>query len=791
MKKNLLYTFLLAALATSCTDEGFMKQGGSSEQASGNGSKVYIQNFLQEPDSVDVQALVTRGVVETNPDVNGVCQAEWLTTQVEDDEIDIYELGDGDKFTYFATAKLHKDSKIEDHSWEGYNSWFGETMDFIDYRPGKKYIAVCGTKAINDYSKWTFDPYNPTLNFDGQKSYPEDNRSINLDYDFMVSNLVQPEWDDERVKATQPDFHFNHIGALVKYNLYNLPADKKITKIIVSSPTSNFMASDGSAIPLGFHVTAPFPLVWDTDNPNGNNCYPDYLNQMKYYTSATAPLEVTICDEDETIGRAPESVSSSDKYADYQTKLTASFFTTEALFSDGLTRRKDALVVRAVAEDGSEYVCVTSEDADAYLSGRTYIRNVVMQPDNVTLAQTSGYVDLGLPSGTLWDAVNFGAVSPEYTGNYYAWGETGVKTSYNWGNYKHASSGNITKYTAADNKLLLESTDDIFEKSNPNNSLPTQEQIRELVFKCRWQEVYYKGTVGSLVTGPNGNQIFIPYAGYKDGTNTLYQSAHAYLWSKSFRGFDTMNDEVAGVLHAFGEGKRNNYSLEKAYGCPVRCVRKKAIDFNGHDYVDLGLPSRTYWAKMNVGATSPEDIGYRLAWGETEPKDEYTWDNYKYFDQYNSNGGAVLSKYGSGQHVLDPEDDAATVHLGGDWKMPTYAALGELYSNCYWEWTDNYNETNTSGYIVYALKSSYDKGVKNTRNSGKTPVGSYSITDAHIFLPVRNENRNYYWTSNSVFLNSAIPQVPMLYVSDQEVRESSKYFTTAFYLGNSVRAIIR
>lgn len=757
MKKNLLYTFLLAALAASCTDEGFMKQGGSSEQASGNGSKVYIQNFLQEPDSVDVQALATRGVVETNPDANGICQAEWFTTQEE--ELDIYELGDDNKFIYFTTAKLHPNSQVDNHSWEGYDSWFGETMDFVDYKPGKKYIAVCGTKAINNYSKWTFDPYNPTLNFNGQKSYPKDNESVNLDYDFMVSNLVQGELDEKGHLVSQPDFHFNHVGALVKYNLYNLPADKKITKIIVSSPTSNFIASDGSAVPLGFHVTAPFPLTWDISNPNGNNSSLDYLNIMKYFTSATAPLEVTICDENETIGRTPESVSSSDKYADYQTKLTASLFTTEALFSDGLTRRKDALVIKAIADDGSSYVCVTSEDADAYISGRTYIRNVVMKPDNVTLAQTSGYVDLGLPSRTLWEAVNLGATAPEETGDYYAWGEVEAKATYNWNNYKYGTEENIKKYTYSDGLGLLEAKDDIFENQNPNISLPTQEQIRELVFKCRWQEVYYNGSVGSLVTGPNGNQIFIPYAGYKSGTNTLYQGARAYLWSKSLTGFYNNNNNMAGVLNAFGDGKRNNNSMYKAYGIPVRAVRKKPTDFNGHyDYVDLGLPSRTLWASMNLGAINPLEVGDKYAWGETQTKNEYTPENYKYY-KGDYIYGHDYTKYQNRNEQLEPEDDVVHVTWGGDWKMPSRHQVDELVDYCCFVETDSYKGSGVPGIIVYKAKSINDRAMFK-RFDGTTydinasrPVdsygeieSSYSIDkDPHLFF-----SASTFWT-NTVY----------------------------------------
>ena len=110
-----------------------------------------------------------------------------------------------------------------------------------------------------------------------------------------------------------------------------------------------------------------------------------------------------------------------------------------------------------------------------------------------------------------------------------------------------------------------------------------------------------------------------------------------------------------------------------------------------HAYVDLGLPSGLLWATCNVGADSPEDYGDYFAWGETETKSEYCWSTYKWCNgsettltKYNndSNYGTVDNKT-----VLDLEDDAARANWGGDWRMPTYDEMRELYDNCTWEWT--------------------------------------------------------------------------------------------------------
>ena len=98
-------------------------------------------------------------------------------------------------------------------------------------------------------------------------------------------------------------------------------------------------------------------------------------------------------------------------------------------------------------------------------------------------------------------------------------------------------------------------------------------------------------------------------------------------------------------------------------------------------YVDLGLSVK--WATCNLGATKPEDYGNYYAWGETLPKDSYSWDNYK-FGNENS-----ISKYNKtdAKKNLDADDDAATVNLGRPWRIPTYDEIKDLINKCAWRWT--------------------------------------------------------------------------------------------------------
>ena len=185
---------------------------------------------------------------------------------------------------------------------------------------------------------------------------------------------------------------------------------------------------------------------------------------------------------------------------------------------------------------------------------------------------------------------------------------------------------------------------------------------------------------------------------------------------------------------------------------------------NGHDYVDLGLTSGTRWATCNVGASKPQDYGNYYAWGETATKSYYDWSTYKYGSEYDE-----LTKYCSDSSygkdgftdtktTLDLSDDAAYVNWGGKWRMPTEAQCEELSDECYWVWTSSYNNSNVKGYIVYKAKTSSDKGRKIYKDG--TPSSSYSLSDAHIFLPAAGYriygdlgnagSYGFYWSSSLI-----------------------------------------
>ena len=152
------------------------------------------------------------------------------------------------------------------------------------------------------------------------------------------------------------------------------------------------------------------------------------------------------------------------------------------------------------------------------------------------------YVDLGLPSGTIWATRNVGANNPWDYGNYYAWGETNSKAKFDWSTYKYAKGDqeNLTKYTYiyTDKLATLEETDDIAcQEWGSEWCMPTYRQFQELCDYCsyEWKSNYNgKGMAGMVFqSNKNGNTIFLPAAG-RIGTAAVPGSS-GYYWSSSIQ----------------------------------------------------------------------------------------------------------------------------------------------------------------------------------------------------------------------------------------------------------------
>lgn len=131
---------------------------------------------------------------------------------------------------------------------------------------------------------------------------------------------------------------------------------------------------------------------------------------------------------------------------------------------------------------------------------------------------------------------------------------------------------------------------------------------------------------------------------------------------------------------------------------------------NGHEYIDLGLPSNTKWATCNIGASSPEFCGNYFAWGEISPQKSYEG---KYSNTYGKSKETLISNgIISTDGELKPSYDAATVNWGEEWKMPNKQECEELIQLCKWEWckvgkTNGYQITGPNGNSIFIPASGY------------------------------------------------------------------------------------
>lgn len=214
-----------------------------------------------------------------------------------------------------------------------------------------------------------------------------------------------------------------------------------------------------------------------------------------------------------------------------------------------------------------------------------YVQRSLAEVDSITFSLPESaekaykYVDLGLPSGTLWADRNVGADSPEGYGDYFAWGETAPKNTYHWSTYKwcQGSPTTMTKYCTdisfgtVDNKTVLDLEDDAaYVNMGPEWRMPTRTELNELNNNCTWTWTTQNETRGYKVTGPNGNSIFLPAAGGCSDSNLQGVGSYGGYWSSSLGGGDPWN---AWDLYFYSGTHLTNYSARE-YGCTVRAVAR-------------------------------------------------------------------------------------------------------------------------------------------------------------------------------------------------------------------------
>ncbi len=217
-------------------------------------------------------------------------------------------------------------------------------------------------------------------------------------------------------------------------------------------------------------------------------------------------------------------------------------------------------------------------DGEINIADVNAIINIIL---NLVVEEEHEWVDLGLPSGTLWATCNVGASNPEELGSYFAWGETATKDFYDWSTYKWCNNNymKMTKYCTVsnygndgfvDNKTELDFEDDAaYVNWGPSWRIPSYEQFEELCTSCTSLWTQHNGVNGLMFTGPNGNNLFLPATGMLWGKGLGGVGADGYYWSRTL--YNYPNDALILIF------KSNVLSYwdcsYRSIGLTVRAVR--------------------------------------------------------------------------------------------------------------------------------------------------------------------------------------------------------------------------
>ena len=418
----------------------------------------------------------------------------------------------------------------------------------------------------------------------------------------------------------------------------------------------------------------------------------------------------------------------------------------------------------------------TNEKGTAYGNEKSFTTLESEEEETSGFINGYGYIDLGLPSGLLWATHNVGATTPEEYGDYYAWGETKTKESYD-------SFNSITYGVDIDDFSGNARYDVARKKWGFTWRLPTNEEIQELIDNCTWTWTTQNGVNGcAVISNSNGKSIFMPSAGHRRDVS-LYNSGEQGYYMSSAQDYNNSTEYTRVVYfdsedaYRLGIARCNGYTVRPVSDVPTeepietvptiitnnvtyikstsaicggdvfsdggatiteygvcwstsqnptigdnhtvdgsgvnyysstlsslspnttyyvrayasnengisygdeKCFTTKLNDdpltgeINGHEYVDLGLPSGLKWATCNVGANSPEGYGDYYAWGEITTKEVYTEETCSTF------GVELGNISGNAQY------DVARNKWGSTWRMPTLDEQKELFLYCDWIWT--------------------------------------------------------------------------------------------------------
>ena len=243
---------------------------------------------------------------------------------------------------------------------------------------------------------------------------------------------------------------------------------------------------------------------------------------------------------------------------------------------------------------------------------------------------------------------------------------------------------------------------------NPNEQLKLLEGVLDKYFsdelKYPDDPLSYKGKLYYCIGEIEGT---LRYMTYTDDKFKAIRKAIEALAGENAK-LDGILDNMTKIVEAIQAG---NTSEKEGWAEIARqlALLKAAAGIGGStdkvEYVDLGLPSGNLWAKCNLGASSPEAYGDYYAWGEVEPKQEYTKSNYKWYKEGAPSQGFTKYNNEDGKLTLEDEDDAVIQKLGNGWRTPTLADFRELTNQKY----TTIEKTTLNGVAGYQITSKKNK----------------------------------------------------------------------------------
>lgn len=339
---------------------------------------------------------------------------------------------------------------------------------------------------------------------------------------------------------------------------------------------------------------------------------------------------------------------------------------------------------------------------NTYINGNPVLPNVSFCKDQNDVHYNKDpyngheYVEI---AGIKWATMNIGANSPTDYGLYFQWADTqgytaaqvGVDKQFTEEDCKYGpidwddtTNCGLTKYNSTDEKTILEPIDDAVTIAWGSDwRMPTVEEFQALSNAVNRDWTNYQGgdISGMILTDKTDESktLFFPACGIALEGILDTDGFQGGYWSKSLYG-----DGSAYYLSFASDYAQWANHYVRCYGLSIRGVFD-SYHTNGHTFVDLGLPSGTKWATMNVGASSETEYGNYYMYG-------------KGATQYNSSDTA----YTGTENPLDLSVDTARQVWGGAWHMPTETQLEELVNNTSQQWVENYESLNVNGCLFTA-----------------------------------------------------------------------------------------